>query len=109
MFLRLMGDCRLRREKWAALLSGQSPCSSLLFFSLGARTTLPPNLAGTVIHSWAGENTQILGACSVGSLTAQENKQPEEPWLVGDNQGVMLGKFPSLVPGVRRFSCLASK
>ena len=85
VFLRLRGDCRLGREKWAALLSGQSPCSSLLFFSLGARTTLPPNLAGTVIHSWAGENTQILGACSVGSLTTQENEQPEEPWLVGDN------------------------
>ena len=101
MLWRLRGDFRLRREKWAALHSGQSCCSNLLFFFPGARTTLAPSTAGTVVHPWAGENTQILGACSVGSLTAQERKEPEEPWLVGENQGIMFGKSPALVPKVK--------
>ena len=109
MLWRLRGDFRLRRGKWAALHSGQSPCSNLLFFFLGARTTLSLNTAGTVVHPWVGENTQILGACSVGSLTAQERKEPEESWLVGENQGIMFGKSPALVPEVRRFAGPRSK
>ena len=109
MLWRLRGDFRLRREKWAALCSGQSPCSKILFFALGARTTLPPNTAGTVIHPRAGENTQILGACSVGSLTARERKEPEEPWLVGRSWGITLGDSPALIPRVRRFSYPDSK
>ena len=95
MLWRLRGDFRLRRGKWAALHSGQSPCSNLLFFFLGARTTLSLNTAGTVVHPWVGENTQILGACSVGSLTAQERKEPEESWLLGRSQGVV-GECPCL-------------
>ena len=35
------------------------------------------------------------------SLTAQERKEPEEPWLVGENQGIMFGKSPALVPKVK--------
>ena len=109
MLWRLRGDFRLRREKWAALCSGQSPCSKILFFALGARTTLPPNTAGTLIHPRAGENTQILGTCSVGSLTARERKEPEEPWLVGRSWGITLGDSPALIPRVRRFSYPDSK
>ncbi|KAM9684885.1 antigen WC1.1-like [Dama dama] len=70
----------------------------------GARTTLPLTTAGTVIHPRAGENTQIPGTCSVGSLTAQENKEPEEPRLVGRSRGITLGNSPALVPRARRFS-----
>ena len=82
MLWRLRGDFRLRREK-VCLHSGQFFFPTLLFFSLGVRTTLPPTTAGTVIHTWAGENTQILGTCSVGFLTAQNRKESEEPWLWG--------------------------
>ena len=108
MLWRLRGDFRFRKEK-ICLRSCQLFFPTLLFFSLGVRTTLPPTTAGTVIHPWAGENTQILGACSVGSLTAQERKEPEESWLVGENQGIMFGKSPALVPEVRRFSGPRSK
>ena len=82
MLWRLRGDFRFRKEK-ICLRSCQLFFPTLLFFSLGVRTTLPPTTAGTVIHPWAGENTQILGTCSVGSLTAQKRKESEEPWLWG--------------------------
>ena len=83
MLWRLRGDFRLRRGKWFALHSGQFFFSTLLFFSLGVMTNLPTTTAGTMIHPWGGENTQILGACSVGSLTAQKRKESEEPLLWG--------------------------
>ena len=109
MLWRLRGDFRLRREKWAALHSGQSRCSNLLFFFPGARTTLAPSTAGTVVHPWAGENTQILVTCSVGSLTTQELKEPEESWLLGRSRGIMLGNAPALVPRATCFSGPGSK
>ena len=98
---RLGGDFRLRRGKWAALHSDQSPCSNLFLFSLGARTTLPPSTAGTVVHPRAGENTQILGTYSVGPLTTQKRKESEEPWLLGSSQGITLGKSPALMSRVK--------
>ena len=109
MLWRLRGDFRLRRGKWAALHSGQFPLPKLLFFSLGARTSLPPTTTGTVIHPWSGENTQILGTCSVGSLTAQERKESEEPLAVGEEPGRYVGELPYpgswgqkvLMPGVQ--------
>ena len=97
MLWRLRGDFRLRREKWFALRSDQFLFPTLLFFSLGIMTNLPPTTAGTVIHTWAGENTQILGTCSVGSLTAQKRKQSEELWLLGSSQGITLGQSPALM------------
>ena len=84
-----------------ALCSGQFFFPTLLFFSLGVRTTLPTNIAGTVIHPWAGANTQILGTCSAGSLTAQKRKESEEPWLLGSSQGITLGKSPALMSRVK--------
>ena len=101
MLWRLRGDFRLRREKWTALHSGQLLSSNLLFFSLGARKTLPLNTAGTVVHPWAGENTQILGTCSAGSLTTQKRKESEEPWLLGSSQGITLGQSPALMSWVK--------
>ena len=101
MSWRLSSDSRLKREKRAALYSGQFPLSKLLFFSLGARTTLPPTTAGTVVHPWAGENTQILGTCPTGSLTAQKRKESEEPWLLGSSQGITLGQSPALMSRVK--------
>ena len=109
MSWRLRGDSRLKREKRAALHSGQFPLPKLLFFSLGARTSLPPTTTGTVIHPWSGENTQILGTCSVYSLTAQERKQSEEPLAVGEEPGRYVGELPYpgswgqnvLMPGVQ--------
>ena len=100
MLWRLRGDFRLRREK-VCLHSGQFFFPTLLFFSLGVRTTLPPTTAGTVIHPWAGENTQILGTCSVGSLTTQKRKESEEPWLLGSSQGITLGQYPALMSWVK--------
>ena len=99
MLWRLRGDFRLRKEKWADLHSGQSPCSKLLFFSLGARTTLPLTTAGTVVHPRAGKNTQILRTCSVGSLTTQERKESEELLDGGGGKwagkpGHYIGEFP---------------
>ena len=52
---RLRGDCRLKKEKRAALHSGQFPLPKLLFFSIGARTSLPPTTAGIVILLGRGE------------------------------------------------------
>ena len=101
MLWRLRGDFRLRREKWFALRSDQFLFPTLLFFSLGIMTNLPPTTAGTVIHTWAGENTQILGTCSVGSLTAQKRKQSEELWLLGSSQGITLGQSPALMSRVK--------
>ena len=92
MLWRLRGDFRLRREKWFALRSDQFLFPTLLFFSLGIMTNLPPTTAGTVIHTWAGENTQILGTCSVGFLTAQKRKESEEPWLWGVARVLHWGK-----------------
>ena len=100
MLWRLRGDFRLRREK-VCLHSGQFFFPTLLFFSLGVRTTLPPTTAGTVIHPWAGENTQILGTCPTGSLTAQKRKESEEPWLLGSSQGITLGQSPALMSRVK--------
>ena len=48
-----------------------------------------------MIHPRSGENTQILVTCSVGSLTSQERKEPEESWLLGRSQGVV-GECPCL-------------
>ena len=48
-----------------------------------------------MIHPRSGENTQILVTCSVGFLTAQERKEPEESWLLGRSQGVV-GECPCL-------------
>ena len=84
------GDFRLRREKvcpvfWPILLP------TLLFFSLGVRTTVPTTTAGTVIHPRAGEDTQILGTYSVGPLTTQKRKESEELWLLGRTQRITLG------------------
>ena len=101
MLWRLRGDFRLRREKWFALRSDQFLFPTLLFFSLGIMTNLPPTTAGTVIHPRAGENTQILGTCSVGSLTAQKRKQSEELWLLGSSQGITLGQSPALMSWVK--------
>ena len=84
-----------------ALHSGQFFFPTLLCFSLGVRTTLPMTTAGTVIHPWARENTQILGTCSVGSLTAQKRKESEEPWLLGNSQGITLGQSPALMSRVK--------
>ena len=95
------GDFRLRREKWVALHSGQFFFPTLLFFSLGVRTTLPTTTAGTVIHPRAVENTQILGTYSVGPLTTQKRKESEEPWLLGRSQGITLGKSPALMSRVK--------
>ena len=97
------GDFRLRREKWVALYSGQFFFPTLLFFSLGVRTTVPTTTAGTVIHPQAGENTQILGTYSVGPLTTQKRKESEEPWLLGRSQGITLGKSPALMSRVKCF------
>ena len=44
-----------------------------------------------------------------GLSDSSEEEEPEEPWLVGENQGIMFGKSPALVPKVRRFSCQGSK
>ena len=96
MSWRLRGDSRLKREKRAALHSGQFPLPKLLFFSLGATTSLPPTTTGTVIHPWSGENTQILGTCSLGSLTAQERKESEEPLAVGEEPRHYFEEIPCL-------------
>ena len=100
MLWRLRGDFRLRREK-VCLHSGQFFFPTLLFFSLGVRTTLPMTTAGTVIHPRAGANTQILGTCSAGSLTAQKRKESEELWLLGSSQGITLGQYPALMSWVK--------
>ena len=84
-----------------ALCSGQFFFPTLLFFSLGVRTTVPTTTAGTVIHPQAGENTQILGTYSVGPLTTQKRKESEEPWLLGSSQGITLGKYPALMSRVK--------
>ena len=55
MLWRLRGNFRLKKEKRAALHSGQFPLPKLLFFSLGARTSLPPTTAGIVILLGRGE------------------------------------------------------
>lgn len=34
-----------------------------------------------------------LGTCSVGPLTAQERKEPEEPWLLGRSLGRYVGEL----------------
>ena len=62
---------------------------------------MPTTIAGTVIHPQAGKNTQILGLCSVGSLTTQKRKESEEPWLLGRSQGIILGKSPALMSRVK--------
>ena len=100
MLCRLRGDFRLRKEKvcpvfWPFFFP------TLLFFSLGVRTTLPTTTAGTVIHPHAGENTQILGTYSVGSLTTQKRKESEEPLLLGRSQGIIRGKSPALMSRVK--------
>ena len=105
MLWRLRGDFRLKREKRAALHSGQFPLPILLFFSLGARTSLPPTTAGTVIHLQSGENTEILGTCSLGSDLLSGGKSLRSLWLLGKSQGVMFGNSPNLVSGVKMFSC----
>ena len=92
---RLRGDFRLKKEKRAALHSGQFPLPKFLFFSLGARTSLPPNTAGIVIHLWAGESTQILRTWSVGSLTAEERKESEDSLAFGEKPGCYVGELPS--------------
>ena len=89
------------RGKMFALRSGQFFFPTLLFFSLGVRTTLPTTTAGTVIHPRAGANTQILGTCSAGSLTAQKRKESEELWLLGSSQGITLGQSPALMSRVK--------
>ena len=109
MLWRLRGDFRLKREKRAALHSGQFPLPILLFFSLGARTSLPPTTAGTVIHLQSGENTEILGTCSLGSDLLSGGKSLRSLWLLGKSQGVMFGNSPNLVSGVKMFSCPGSK
>ena len=91
-----------------ALHSGQFPFLTLMIFSLGVRKTLPPTPAGTVnIHGL--ERILRSGDLFCGSLTAQERKEPEEPWLVGRSRGITLGKSPALVPRVRRLSYPESK
>ena len=62
-----------------------------------------------MIHPWAGENIQILVTCSVGSLTTQDMKEPEESWLLGRSRGIMLGNAPALVPRATCFSGPGSK
>ena len=83
-------------RKRFALHCGQFFLPTLLFSSLGVRTTLPTTTAGTVIHPRAGENTQILGTCSAGSLTAQEKKEPEEFVAVGEEPRHYFGEIPCL-------------
>ena len=100
MLCRLRGDFRLRTEKvcpafWPFFFP------TVLFFSLGVRTTVPTTTAGTVIHPQAGENTQILGTCSVGPLTTQKRKESEEPLLLGRSQGIIRGKSPALMSRVK--------
>ena len=84
-----------------ALCSDQFFFPTLLFFSLGVRTTVPTTTAGSVIHPQAGENTQILGTSSVGSLTTQKRKESEEPLLLGRSQGIIRGKSPALMSRVK--------
>ena len=100
MLWRLRGDFRFRKGK-ICLRSCQFFFPTLLLFSLGVRTTLPTTTAGTVVHPWAGENTQILGTCPTGSLTAQKRKESEEPWLLGSSQGITLGQSPDLMSRVK--------
>ena len=100
MLWRLRGDFRFRREKVCPAFWPILPPHTTVF-SLGVRTTLPTTTAGTVIHPWARENTQILGTCSVGSLTAQKRKESEEPWLLGSSQGISLGQSPALMSRVK--------
>ena len=88
-------------RKRFALHCGQFFLPTLLFSSLGVRTTLPTTTAGTVIHPRAGANTQILGTCSAGSLTAQKRKESEELWLLGSSQGITLGQSPALMSRVK--------
>ena len=54
-----------------------------------------------MIHPHAGENTQILGTYSVGSLTTQKRKESEEPLLLGRSQGIIRGKSPALMSRVK--------
>ena len=91
MLWRLRGVISGSGGKRFALRSGQFFFPTLLFFSLGVRTTVPTTTAGTVIRPQAGENAQILGTYSVGSLTTQKRKEFEEPWLLGRSQGITLG------------------
>ena len=92
MLWRLRSDFRLRREKWVCLRSGQFLFLTLLLFSLGVRKTLPPTPAGTVnIHGL--ERILRSGDLFCGSLTAQERKEPEEPWLVGRSPGRYVGEL----------------
>ena len=100
MLWRLRGDFRFRREKICPAFWPILPPHTTVF-SLGVRTTLPTTTAGTVIHPWAGENTQILGTCSAGSLTTQKRKESEEPWLLGSSQGITVGQSPALMSRVK--------
>ena len=95
MLWRLRGDFRFRREKICLAFWPILPPHTTVF-SLGVRTTLPTTTAGTVIHPRAGENTQILGTCSAGSLTAQEKKEPEEFVAVGEEPRHYFGEIPCL-------------
>ena len=101
MLWRLRGVISGSGGKRFALCSDQFFFPTLLFFSLGVRTTLPTTTAGTVIHPRAGEDTQILGTCSVGSLTTQKRKESEEPLLLGRSQGIIRGKSPALMSRVK--------
>ena len=77
-----------------ALCSGQFFFPTLLFFSLGVRTTLPTTTAGTVIHPRARENTQYWGP-------VPNKKESEEPWLLGSSQGITLEKSRALMSRVK--------
>ena len=101
MLWRLRGVISGSGGKRFALRSGQFFFPTLLFFSLGVRTTVPTTTAGTVIHPRAGEDTQILGTYSVGSLTTQKRKESEEPLLLGRSQGIIRGKSPALMSRVK--------
>ena len=91
MLWRLRGVISGSGGKRFALRSVQFFFPTLLFFSLGVRTTVPTTTAGTEIHPRAGEDTQILGTYSVGPLTTQKRKESEELWLLGRTQCITLG------------------
>ena len=54
-----------------------------------------------MIHLQSGENTEILGTCSLGSDLLSGGKSLRILWLLGKSQGVMFGKSPALVPKVK--------
>lgn len=97
---RLRGDFRLRMEKvcpvfWSVFL----PHTTVFLFR--CKDNIAHDYSRYCDPSKAGENTQILGTCSVGSLTTQKRKESEKPWLLGRSQGIIQGKSPALMSRVK--------